>query len=47
MESTATRLWQMSRGERKRNGRNRVAVGNIGWMVTQGCAFRATLGFGT
>ena|SRR5438034_10411309 len=29
------------------NRHNRVAVGNVCWTVTQGSAFRATLGFGT
>ena len=32
---------------RNRHGRNRVAVGNILRMLTQGSSFLATLGFGT
>ena len=29
-----------------RNSRNRVAVGNVGWTLTQGSSCLATLGFG-
>src|SRR6266487_6687275 len=35
------RLWASG------NRHNRVAVENVCWTVTQGSAFRATLGFGT
>ena len=35
------------RAVRNRNGRNRVAVGDVCWMLTQGSSFLATLGFGT
>ena len=31
----------------KRNGRNRVAVGEVGWTMTQGSSCLTTLGFGT
>ena len=34
-------------GRRIRNGRNRVAVGEVGWTMTQGSSSLATLGFGT
>ena len=45
MNSTATRLWQFRfvwRGYA--DGRNRVAVGNVYWTVTQGSLSLATLG---
>src|SRR2546427_217941 len=45
--TTATRLWPTSHATDGTNGRNRVAVGNVCWTVTQGSAFRATLGFGS
>jgi hypothetical protein len=36
----------VARVRRKRNGRNRVAVDDVAWTLTQGSAFCATLGFG-
>jgi hypothetical protein len=44
MNSTATRLRPMSRAMDGGNGRNRVAVENVCWTVTQGSSFLATLG---
>src|SRR6266540_1945709 len=46
-EATAMRLWPTSRVMDGANGRNRVAVENVCWTMTQGSALRATLGFGT
>ena len=46
MVSTATRLWRMLRAMTDGNGRNRVAVGNFLWTLTQGSSCLATLGFG-
>src|SRR6266516_6693539 len=45
--TTSTRLWQNRARWDGGNGRNRVAVEIFVWTVTQGSAFRATLGFGT
>jgi len=43
INSTATRLWQNPVLRRKRNCRNRVAVGNVCWTITQRSSFFATL----
>src|SRR3989442_8141978 len=45
--TTSTRLWPSALTVRKRNGRNRVAVDNVCWTMTQGSSFLATLGFRT
>jgi len=45
--TTATRLWPTSHATDGTNGRNRVAVEDVCRTVTQGSAFRATLGFGS
>src|SRR5439155_18362495 len=47
IEQPQTRLWQNRARWDGGNGRNRVAVEIFVWTVTQGSAFRATLGFGT
>jgi len=47
MGSTATWLWLTPHAMDGTKGRNRVAVDFTLWTMTQGSAFRATLGFGS
>src|SRR5438552_15670699 len=47
IQQPQTRLWPFVREWDGGNGRNRVAVEIFVWTVTQGSAFRATLGFGS